>query len=123
MTFLDKLDLLMQCSGLNRNKLSIMSGVPYTTIDGFYKKGYENAKISTLKKIAKALGCSLDYLIEPDVDQLAIGSICTNGERTESMLDLSPEERKAVELMRTNSDARAQIMLVMEMHKKDTPKE
>lgn len=66
MTFLEKLDLLMESSGLNKNKLSILSGVPYTTIDGFYKKGYENAKISTIRKIAKALGCSLDYLIEDE---------------------------------------------------------
>ena len=41
-----------------------MSDVPYTTIDGFYKKGYENAKISTIRKIAKALDVSLDYLID-----------------------------------------------------------
>lgn len=68
MTFLDKLDLLMQNSGLNKHKLSLISGVPYTTIDGFYKKGYENAKISTIRKIAKALGCSLDYLIDEAVD-------------------------------------------------------
>ena len=68
MTFLEKLDLLMEASGINKHKLSIMSGVPYTTIDAFYKKGYENAKISTIRKIAKALGCSLDYLIE-DVSQ------------------------------------------------------
>lgn len=66
MTFLEKLDLLMKSSDLNKHKLSILSGVPYTTIDGFYKKGYENAKISTVRKIAKALGCSLDYLIEDD---------------------------------------------------------
>ena len=67
MTFLDKLDLLMKSSGLNKHKLSIISGVPYTTIDGFYKKGYENAKISTIRKIARALGCSLDYLIDEDI--------------------------------------------------------
>ena len=123
MTFLDKLDLLMECSGLNRNRLSIVSGVPYTTIDGFYKKGYENAKISTIRRIAKALGCSLDYLIDPDVDQFIPCLRDARGDSAASIFALSPEERKAVELMRTNSDARAQIMLVMEMHKKDTPKE
>ena len=64
MNFLEKLDLMMETSSLNKHKLSILSGVPYTTIDGFYKKGYENAKISTIKKIAQALGCSLDYLID-----------------------------------------------------------
>ena len=38
---------------------------------------------------------------------------------------LSPEERETIDLMRSNSEARAQIMLVKEMHKlkKDTPKD
>ena len=65
-TFLEKLDILMKGQGLNKSKLSQISGVPYTTIDGFYKKGYENAQISTIRKIAQALDCSLDYLIEDE---------------------------------------------------------
>lgn len=64
MNFLEKLDYQMNCLGINKRNLSIMSDVPYTTIDGFYKKGYENAKISTIRKIAKALDVSLDYLID-----------------------------------------------------------
>ena len=66
LTFLEKLDLLMETDGINKSKLSQISGVPYTTIDAFYKKGYENAKISTIRKIAKAFDCSLDYLIEDE---------------------------------------------------------
>lgn len=64
MTFLEKLDLLMADQHINKPKLAELSGVPYTTIDAFYKKGYANAKISTIRKIAKALGVTLDYLIE-----------------------------------------------------------
>lgn len=64
MMFLEKLDMLMNQKGINKRKLSALSDVPYTTIDAFYKKGYENAKISTIRKIAKALDVSLDFLIE-----------------------------------------------------------
>lgn len=63
MDFLDMLNQLMKEKGLNKSTLSQLSGVPYTTIDGFYKKGYENAKISTVRKIASALDVSLDYLV------------------------------------------------------------
>ena len=63
MNFLEKLDALMRRSGMNKSRLSQVSGVPYTTIDGLYKKGYENTKISTLRKIAAAFGVSLDYLV------------------------------------------------------------
>ena len=47
----DKLDILMKERNINKAELARASGVPYTTIDGFYKKGSENAKLSTLKKL------------------------------------------------------------------------
>lgn len=46
----DKLDLLMKDEIL-QGCLARESGVPYTTIDGFYKKGSEKPNFSTLKKI------------------------------------------------------------------------
>lgn len=67
MNFLEKLDYMMNKLSINKRKLSIISGVPYTTIDAFYKKGYENTKISTIRKIASALNVSLDYLVDDNI--------------------------------------------------------
>lgn len=67
MNFLEKLDYMMEKMSINKSKLSQISGVPYTTIDGFYKKGYENTKISTIRKIAAALDVSLDYLVDDNI--------------------------------------------------------
>lgn len=67
MSFLTKLDMLMKEKNINKSQLSKESGVPYTTIDGFYKKGTENIKLSTLKKLSAYFGCSLDYLADDDV--------------------------------------------------------
>lgn len=67
MNFLEKLNFMMEKMSINKSKLSQISGVPYTTIDGFYKKGYENTKISTIRKIAVALNVSLDYLVDDDI--------------------------------------------------------
>ncbi len=63
----DKLDLLMKQRNINKAELARESGVPYTTIDGFYKKGSENAKLSTLKKLCAYFKCSLDYLADDSV--------------------------------------------------------
>ena len=62
----DKLDLLMEERNINKAQLARESGVPYTTIDGFYKKGADNAKLSTLKKLCSYFGCTLDYLADDD---------------------------------------------------------
>lgn len=66
MTFLEKLDRLMKERQINKPKLSELSGVPYTTIDGFYKKGYANIKLGNLQKLARALGVTVDELIDDD---------------------------------------------------------
>lgn len=63
MNFLDKLDLLMEQEGLNKRTLSQRCGVPYMTISDFYKKGYENTRISTVRKLANYFDVTLDYLI------------------------------------------------------------
>lgn len=65
----DKLDLLMKQRNINKAELARESGVPYTTIDGFYKKGSENAKLSTLKKLCAYFDCSLDYLADDNVQE------------------------------------------------------
>ena len=65
MSFTERLEFLMRRNGIaNKSELARLSGIPYTTIDGFYKKGADNIKLSTLRKLSKCLHCSLDYLSE-----------------------------------------------------------
>ena len=65
----EKLDMLMKERNINKAELSRASGVPYTTIDGFYKKGSDNAKLSTLKKLCNYFDCTLDYLADDSVTE------------------------------------------------------
>ena len=65
----DKLDILMKEKNINKAELARESGVPYTTIDGFYKKGSDNAKLSTLKKLCAYFGCTLDFLADDNVSE------------------------------------------------------
>ena len=61
--FLKNLDKLMLERRINKSVLARESGVPYTTIDGFYKKGWDNVKLSTLLKLAAYFEISLDALV------------------------------------------------------------
>lgn len=75
MSFITKLDKLMQERNINKSQLSKESGIPYTTIDGFYKKGTDNIKLSTLKKLAAYFNCSLDYLADEEWTQEELDEI------------------------------------------------
>jgi len=62
MTFIDRLDELMRDRGYTRGSFAKAAGIPYTTVVGFYDKGYDNIKLSTLRKIADFFGVSIEYL-------------------------------------------------------------
>lgn len=95
----DKLDLLMKERNINKADLARESGVPYTTIDGFYKKGSENAKLSTLKKLCTYFNCTLDYLANDTVNDqpTTIAAHFDSEEYTEDELD---EIRQFAEFVR-----------------------
>lgn len=63
MNFLDKLDLLMGECGLNRHTFSAQCGIPYTTVIGWYTKGYDRITISKLILIADFFDVELDFLM------------------------------------------------------------
>ena len=70
MNLLEKITYLMNENGLNKRTLSQASGVPYTTIDGLYKKGYEGARMSTIKALAGFFGVTLDSFCRDDINEL-----------------------------------------------------
>lgn len=67
MDFIEKLDFLMDKYNLNKRTLSQKSGIPYTTIDNWYKRGYEGLKLTTLKKLNNYFNTKLDFWILDEV--------------------------------------------------------
>lgn len=67
MDFLKKIDYLLNKSNLNKNTLSKNCNIPYTTIDGWYKKGYEGIKLTTLNKLTEYFNVTLDYLVDEKI--------------------------------------------------------
>ena len=86
MPFTDKLDALMAEKGINKSILSKESGIPYTTIAGFYTKGTDNVKLSTLKKLSAYFDCSIDFLADEEVPS-TLAAHFDGSEYTEDELD------------------------------------
>lgn len=96
----DKLDILMNRKNINKAELARESGVPYTTIDGLYKKGSDNVKLSTLKKICAYFGCSLDYLADDNVTAEQPITLAAHFEGDELTEDELEEVRSFVEFVK-----------------------
>ena len=86
MSFTDKLDALMAQKGINKSILSKEAGIPYTTIAGFYSKGTDNVKLSTLKKLSSYFDCSIDFLADDD-EPTTVAAHFDGTEYTEDELD------------------------------------
>ena len=78
MTFLEKLEMLMKYRGLNKRQLSEGSGIPYSTIDNFWKKGCDNIKLSNLIKLASYFEVSLDFLVRDISESSTEASLSVN---------------------------------------------
>ena len=73
MAITDKLDHLMNKRGITRGGLSKSTGIPYTTIVGFYEKGSDNIKLSNLQKLSAFFNVSLEYLVNDKISADSLG--------------------------------------------------
>lgn len=74
MAITDKLDHLMRERGITRGGLAKSTGIPYTTIVGFYEKGSDNIKLSNLQKLSSFFGVSLEYLVNDSISADTLAS-------------------------------------------------
>lgn len=96
MKLTEKLDMLMKERGITKADLARESGIPYTTITSLYDKGYENVKLSTLKKLADYFNCSLDFIADDNVDIRNERMPTTIAAHLPEGLELTEEEIKQV---------------------------
>lgn len=102
MTLLDKLAVLMEEHRDTVASLSRKTGLPYTTIDGLFKKGFAGARIGTVQAIARAYGVSLDYMIRDEITDPLYGL-------PPEVVDLSDQEQQLVLAYRSATDAAREI--------------
>lgn len=66
MNMLEKIDYLCNEFHLSRRQFSIKSGIPYTTIDGLFKRGYEGVRLSTFISICDFFQVTMDSMARDD---------------------------------------------------------
>jgi len=92
---------------MTRGRLAAETGIPYNTIVGFYTKGYKNAKLSNVRRIAAYFDVSMDDLCD-DSRPLPSGEERTRNEIGEKYSALSEKGRKIVDdLVKGLSDMEA----------------
>lgn len=92
MNMLEKIQLLMAEKGINKADLSKGADIPYTTVDGLFKKGVENARFPTLKKLASFFDVSMEYLINDEEVDRNYGKV--------NPFDLTKDEHRLIYLWR-----------------------
>jgi SOS-response transcriptional repressor LexA len=82
MSFSQKVTELLKENGMSKASLAKDAGIPYTTLDSMLKRETDTARLTSIFRIAKALGTTVEDLVfdESGADRL------------------SPEERRILEL-------------------------
>ncbi|MDD6189249.1 MAG: LexA family transcriptional regulator [Clostridiales bacterium] len=98
--FPENVRALMEERGINKRELSLGSGIPYTTIDGWFKKGGDNVHLGTLLRLAEYFNVSLDSLAGTDggmtpAEQLMLGRWRRLDEHGQRMVKLTLNEEYA----------------------------
>ena len=63
MNLLENLDILMQKKKLNRRTLAKEVGLPPSTVNSWFNRGYENVTLKALSKIATYFNVSIEELV------------------------------------------------------------
>ncbi|MDR2530840.1 MAG: helix-turn-helix domain-containing protein [Oscillospiraceae bacterium] len=70
--FLQTLTQLLDEKGITKSDFARQSGIPYTTLDGWYKKSFDGIRLETLLRIARFFDVSVDFLLNGASDQLTL---------------------------------------------------
>lgn len=89
---LEKIQMMMSEKGLKPADVARGANIPYTTFDSLFKKGFENTRYPTIRKLSKFFDVSMDYLIDDDVNDRNYGKIYP--------VNITQEENQLIDLWR-----------------------
>lgn len=75
MNMIEKIQLMMKERELTKADVSKGADIPYTTVDGLFKKGFENTRFPTLRKLALFFDVSMEYLVTDEEDDRDYGKV------------------------------------------------
>jgi transcriptional regulator with XRE-family HTH domain len=103
MNMIEKIQEIMDERGLTKADVSKGADIPYTTFDGLFKKGFENVRFPTLRKLAVYFDVSMEFLINDDETDKDFGKTIA--------IDLTNEEQHLIVLWRKLSQDEKMKML------------
>ena len=75
MNMIEKILILMEERGYTKADVAKGADMPYTTLDGLFKKGFENTRFPTLKKLATFFDVSMEYLVNDEESDRDYGKL------------------------------------------------
>lgn len=121
MTLLEKIDYLIKERGLNKRRLSIQCGIPYSTIDGFYKVGYENMRLPTFIKLCDFFDVTMESMAYDDKDIVYKKDLRTRDNLERDEVQILSDYNKLNSSGRTIATGTIRSLATNEEYIKDTP--
>lgn len=78
MNMIEKIQEMMSEKKLTKADVAKGAEIPYTTLDGLFKKKFENTRFPTLRKIALFFDVSMEYLVVDEESDKDYGKVIVN---------------------------------------------
>lgn len=62
MKMIEKISSLMHDAGLNKRQFSLKAGIPYSTVDNWYKVGCDKMQLPTFRALCDFFGVTMDSM-------------------------------------------------------------
>lgn len=103
MKMINKIELLMHEAGLNRRQFSIKAGIPYSTVDNWFKVDCEKMQLPTFRVLCDFFGVTMDSMAWDDQEIVYRKDV--------KMPEITPAERDVIHAFRyLDDDGKGRIL-------------
>lgn len=89
MKMIEKISSLMHDAGLNKRQFSLKAGIPYSTVDNWYKVGCDKMQLPTFRALCDFFGVTMDSMAYDEQEIVYIKDV--------KMPEISGEQKDVVE--------------------------
>lgn len=103
MKMINKIEFLMREAGLNRRQFSIKAGIPYSTVDNWFKVDCEKMQLPTFRVLCDFFGVTMDSMAWDDQEIVYRKDV--------KMPEITPAERDIIHAFRyLDDDGKGRIL-------------
>ena len=110
MTVLEKIEYLMKKNGLNKRQFSLLSDIPYSTLNNLLLRGTDSMRLPTFIRICDFFGVTMDSMAYDEMDIVFKKDVAPE--------EYTPDEKSIIHSFRyLGEEGKKRVLYTLDMEK------